>query len=156
MAVAVSSQGIVGRTLGSTLPGADRSQQYDNKNKNENENVMKQPQLQLQQQHLTATATATGGPILSATPTAPAISQVRELAPRSHAVAAVAEEEWQKRGIGFQSRAERGLGDATGSVLLSNLYQQTLIHDQHDRVIREQDEALRSRMEQKQKELKKS
>lgn len=112
---------------------------------------MTQPPIQ---HHLSASAV--GGTTLSSTPTPQVISQVRELAPRSHAVAAVAEEEWQKRGIGFQSRAERGMGDATGSALLSNLYQQTLIHDQHDRVIREQDDALRSRIEQKQSEMKES
>jgi Sec-independent protein translocase protein TatA len=100
------------------------------------------------------------------------------LAPRSQSVAAVAEEQWEKRGIGFISRAERGVGGAWdghlgavigggggrrpfesgggakgaessaaagGAALLSDLIQQSLIHDQYDRAVKEQDEALHRR-----------
>uniref|UniRef100_A0A7S4JIM1 Uncharacterized protein n=1 Tax=Odontella aurita TaxID=265563 RepID=A0A7S4JIM1_9STRA len=87
-----------------------------------------------------------------------------ELAPRSHAVAAVAEEEWEKQGIGFRSRAEKGTGiwdNASaasagdqgaagmtgGASLVSDLIQQSLIYDQYDRAVREQDEAMDRRAE---------
>ena len=87
-----------------------------------------------------------------------------ELAPRSRSVAAVAEEEWEKQGIGFKSRAELGAFGSTpgmsgnssstpsqpfigGSSILSDLLQQDLIHDQYDRTVREQDEALQNRMD---------
>ena len=84
-----------------------------------------------------------------------------DLAPRSQAVKAVAEEEWEKRGISFQSIAERGSfapddqphtrGASTnvggGATILSNFLRQSLIHDQYERTIREQDEALRSRVD---------
>lgn len=92
------------------------------------------------------------------------------LAPRSRSVAAVAEEEWEKRGIGFRSIAEGGGGDNNkanndrglhhhpnnststingggGAVILSNYLRQPLIYDQYDRTVREQDEALRTRVE---------
>lgn len=96
------------------------------------------------------------------------------LAPRSQSVAAVAEEEWEKRGIGFKSIAESGGGGGGGlhssqqfnkyegmasspsntfseggggSVILSNYIRQSLIHDQYERTVREQDEALRARVD---------
>jgi Sec-independent protein translocase protein TatA len=75
------------------------------------------------------------------------------LAPRIQSVGAVAEEEWEKQGIGFKSRVERqGMldgGGRSGSALLSHLFQQTLIHDQHDRAVQEQDDLLRSKINDK-------
>lgn len=84
-----------------------------------------------------------------------------DLAPRSQAVAAVAEEEWEKQGIAFQSIAERGAFSSHdeidsrggspsiggGASILSNFMRQSLIHDQYERTVREQDEALRSRVD---------
>mmetsp|Transcript_10341 Transcript_10341/g.17551 ORF Transcript_10341/g.17551 Transcript_10341/m.17551 type:complete len:266 (+) Transcript_10341:117-914(+) len=93
---------------------------------------------------------------------------IRELAPRSQSVAAVAEEEWEKQGIGFRSIAERGRFDLIpaeeqggtlptlsggGSSILSNYLRQSLIYDQYERTVREQDDALRSRVEKVQKEV---
>ncbi|KAL7525982.1 hypothetical protein ACHAXR_006715 [Thalassiosira sp. AJA248-18] len=92
------------------------------------------------------------------------------LAPRSQSVAAVAEEEWEKRGIGFRSIAEGGggiqqrhdyslaemdtgpdsapvSGGVGGAVILSNYLRQSLIYDQYERMVREQDDALRSRVD---------
>lgn len=94
----------------------------------------------------------------AAAETGPAVAVPSEqLAPRSHSVAAVAEEEWEKRGIGFTSRAEAGTRNTGpkdgggmesprgGSFLLADIMQQTLIHDQYDRAVQEQDDILRSR-----------
>ena len=95
-------------------------------------------------------------------------SIMRELAPRSQTVAAVAEEEWEKQGIGFRSIAERGryvsipaedkVGNLPtlsggGSSILSNYLRQSLIYDQYERTVREQDDALRSRVEKVQQEV---
>jgi hypothetical protein len=85
------------------------------------------------------------------------------LSPRYQSVAAVAEEEWAKRGIGFKSRAEQtrstsilGAGSgAVGSNLLADFIQQNLIHDQYDRAIMEQDLEIQKRMEQARQEKKK-
>mmetsp|Transcript_5187 Transcript_5187/g.11460 ORF Transcript_5187/g.11460 Transcript_5187/m.11460 type:complete len:277 (+) Transcript_5187:48-878(+) len=88
------------------------------------------------------------------------------LAPRSQSVAAVAEEEWEKQGIGFRSIAERGkVGNMPesdtgsfgttgvgGATILSNFIRQSLIYDQYERTVREQDDALRSRVEKVRKE----
>ncbi|GKZ00736.1 hypothetical protein MPSEU_001025500 [Mayamaea pseudoterrestris] len=76
-----------------------------------------------------------------------------QLPPATQTIAAVAEEEWIKRGINFKSRAEQGAGltsydaSTSGSVMLANLIQQSLIFDQYNRVVAEQDEAMQSRME---------
>ena len=158
VAVAVSSQGMVGRGLGSTVPGANR--QTVTPSIGPEAGGITSSLSTMSQMSKVNMGHTPGTPQLSdaAIPGAPVacgITQVRELAPRSQAVAAVAEEEWAKRGIGFQSRAERGLGDANGSALLSNLYQQTLIFDQHDRAVQEQDDAIRARIVEKQKDLKK-
>jgi Sec-independent protein translocase protein TatA len=75
------------------------------------------------------------------------------LPPATQTIAAVAEEEWVKQGIAFKSRAELGAGltsfdaSTSGSVLLANMIQQSLIFDQYDRVVAEQDEAMQSRIE---------
>jgi Sec-independent protein translocase protein TatA len=91
------------------------------------------------------------------------------LAPREHSVAAIAEEEWVKQGIGFKSRAEMGtfgswkssaassghgnnanVGGATqnnvgGASILNDLISESLIYDQYDRVLQEQSDALQSK-----------
>lgn len=65
-------------------------------------------------------------------------------------VAAVAESEWSRQGLGFTSRAELGnfgvsadsLSSPPGSFVLAKALQESLVHDQYDRVVREQQEAL--------------
>jgi len=159
-AVAASS-GVIGRELGSTVPGAARRTVAPN----------------------VAIAASLGNaaitPVMAAAPSVTStnfgnvdyLSAAREaadqlpagkgplpspveLAPRTQSIAAVVEDEWEKRGIGFKSRAERGrepsMPDGTsggiyGSVILSDLIRETLIHDQYDRVVREQDEMLQNR-----------
>lgn len=86
-------------------------------------------------------------------------SSTRSLPPASQTIGAVAEEEWEKQGIGFRSRAERGVGLAgynqaeeanplkDGSSILASIYQQNLIFDQYDRVVQEQDEILQSKID---------
>jgi hypothetical protein len=80
------------------------------------------------------------------------------LAPLVQTERAVIEEEWEKQGIGFRSRAEegrwlgnsgdvKGTGGKTGSELLENLIKQNLIFDQYDRVVGEQEAATRQRIE---------
>lgn len=76
------------------------------------------------------------------------------LPPIEQTVGAVAEEEWVRQGIDFKSRAELGAGlgsnydqSSAGSVLLSNLIRETLIFDQYDRTVNEQDQALQSRID---------
>jgi len=67
--------------------------------------------------------------------------------------AAVAEQEWVKQGIDFQSAAERGAGlppshnrEQSGSAILSSFIQQSLIFDQYDRTVAEQDAVLQSKV----------
>jgi len=129
MAVAVSSQGVVGRTLGATVPAVNNRKPIMN-----NLKASAVPMEDVSKLSHTEDDDS---------------SIARNLAPRSQAVAAVAEDEWQKQGIGFQSIGEKGGNEDTGSGILSNLFKQTLIYDQHDRVVQEQDSALRSRIREK-------
>jgi hypothetical protein len=77
------------------------------------------------------------------------------LAPEKQTIAAVVEEEWAAQGKSFRSRAEQASGprdgaiqqSTSGSAVLANLMQQTLIFDQYDRVVQEQDTILQSKMD---------
>ena len=140
IAVAASSRGTIGRALGATVPSANRIAPEGvvrSISDNENKGVF-----------TTVTTTNSSKTMeMRDMPTA----AVRPLAPRAHAVAAVAEDEWVKQGIGFVSRAEQMGADTaagpSGAKILSNLIQQSLIFDQHDRVVQEQQQALQSKVE---------
>ena len=81
------------------------------------------------------------------------------LPPPSQTIAAVAQEEWAKQGIAFTSKAELGAGlqnydaSGSGSVLLANMIQQSLIFDQYDRAVAQQDQALQLKMQQAQEKV---
>jgi hypothetical protein len=67
--------------------------------------------------------------------------------------AAVAKQEWEAQGIAFQNADERGAGlavnfikEKSGSSILSNIMQQSLIFCQYDRDVAEQDAALQSKV----------
>eukprot|EP00977_Amphora_coffeiformis_P020761 scaffold8471_cov184-Amphora_coffeaeformis.AAC.6 len=70
------------------------------------------------------------------------------LPPVSRTIAAVAESEWARQGLGFTSRAEMGnYTDSAsslppGSVILAKALQESLVYDQYDRVMKEDQEAL--------------
>jgi Sec-independent protein translocase protein TatA len=76
------------------------------------------------------------------------------LASEKHAISAVAEEVWEQRGMGFQSRAEQGAGllnynhATSGSSLLSDLVRQSLIFDQYDRMTQNHSDGVSQRMKQ--------
>jgi Sec-independent protein translocase protein TatA len=148
MAVAMSSQGVLGRTLGPTVRGGINSSNIGNATTSSN---MKLGGSSMETPHLTFPTPTIATPLLQHSGALDVETNVvsRPLAPRSQAIGAVAEEEWIKNGIGFKSRAEHGAGDATGSVMLSHIIQQSLIFDQHDRVVQEQDEALQSKLQKK-------
>jgi hypothetical protein len=137
IAVAASSRGTLGRQLGATVASsANRlSQASSEKDGNATEYDY---------------AAASANVNSMACPSNIPPEAIRPLAPRSQAVAAVAQDEWERQGIGFTSRAEqRGSETAagpSGAKILANLIQQSLIFDQHDRVVQEQQEALRSKM----------
>ena len=99
----------------------------------------------------------------SLTPPTPATQPPpRELAPESQTVGAVAEEEWKTQGIAFKSRAELGAGlsggesqqEVSGSAILAKLYQESLIFDQYDRAVQQQDDILQSKVDQIQQRVK--
>jgi Sec-independent protein translocase protein TatA len=84
----------------------------------------------------------------------PSVSSIHVLSSSTvqQSKAAVAEAEWVKRGMGYQSAAERGSGithykvEQSGSAILSTMLQESLIFDQYDRVVSEQDAALQSKV----------
>jgi Sec-independent protein translocase protein TatA len=136
IAVTASTRGTFGRTLGATVPGV---------NKREQNTIIGG------QEGKGASTAFVASHASNAAPASVPTGAVRPLAPRSQAVAAVAEDEWEKQGIGFVSKAEQRAsnmgGSPSGAKLLSNLIQQSLIFDQHDRVVQEQQDALRSRVD---------
>ena len=150
IAVTASTQGTFGKTLGATVPGVNRNTSERNTSGNISMGDRKGESTAFVASHAS-----------NAAPASVPTGAVRPLAPRSQAVAAVAEDEWEKQGIGFVSKAEQRAssmgGSPSGAKLLSNLIQQSLIFDQHDRVVQEQQDALRSKIDDvKQTRLKES
>jgi Sec-independent protein translocase protein TatA len=172
LAVAASSQGMVGRSLGASVGSANR---VDGKN-NPMTSMPKPGGLPPMPPMPPIAAAA---PILgSSVPTKDDASEFMtmeisdptmttpinqlpyvvstNLAPEAQSERAVMEEEWVKQGIGFRSRAEtgewmgnvptEGTGGKTGSELLENIIRQNLIFDQYDRVVGEQERAIHDRI----------
>jgi hypothetical protein len=193
LAVAASGSGLMGRGLGSMVPGANRIGTGVSSMKRETSisAPASSPSTapDISSGSAMASVSPSGHDYLAAARSAEANASTScaglgeivptnplGLAPRSQSVAAVAEEEWAKQGIGFVSRAERGTGawegmmgsgsdgggkegnnasgqaTAGGAVLLADVIQQSLIYDQHDRAVREQEEALAQRADRIQKE----
>jgi Sec-independent protein translocase protein TatA len=164
LGVAVS----MGRTLGATTASANRmsvpSDTISSPSRIAPSTVRSSTQIPPM---VTATATATSAsntfsPPLPSPATDSSIAYETELPPAIQSERATMEEEWEKQGIGFRSRAEMGSGisggipsndsntsgDAwTGSELLENLIKQNLIFDQYDRVVGEQDDEMQQRIE---------
>eukprot|EP00554_Chaetoceros_debilis_P004494 CAMPEP_0194098194 /NCGR_PEP_ID=MMETSP0149-20130528/58254_1 /TAXON_ID=122233 /ORGANISM="Chaetoceros debilis, Strain MM31A-1" /LENGTH=284 /DNA_ID=CAMNT_0038784235 /DNA_START=197 /DNA_END=1051 /DNA_ORIENTATION=- len=210
LAVAASSQGLIGRGLGSTIPRSANREATVSKVGTRNNDALGSPAMHnigsippsaavpsaqsinhssaapiiSGKDYLEAAKMASEGNLNSnASGSSSSVSPL-ELAPRSQSVAAVAEEEWEKQGIGFKTRAEMGTGywqgsssspgggggkinsNSTpsaspasngiggGSSLLSDLLQQNLIWDQHDRAVMEQDQALHRRVDEAKKRAK--
>ena len=182
MAASVSSTGLMGRGLVSnvsgfnaTRPGSSVQNNLNNITQSNNNNTSSTStgsgiptNSQFASNYLAAATEASdSGMALPAKP-------IESLASRAHSVAAVAEEEWQKQGIGFVSQAELGvhgrkatIDDITysqndisspvggGSFLLSDIIQQSLIHDQYDRAMKEQHDLLMAKAENVKDNIKK-
>ena len=94
------------------------------------------------------TSGATNLPNLALPPTEPLSSPPHSTAlpPASRSIAAVAESEWVRQGLGFTSRAEGAAttvdGGSPGSVVLARALQESLVYDQYDRVTQEQQQVL--------------
>jgi hypothetical protein len=176
-AVAASSQGVFGRKLGATVASANRVQAtmpFTNPVASQvasSSPLSSVPTFQTSVSNQMASPSAYMETIKnlprSAFNKGPAddareeqIPQIagQYLAPLAQTERAVIEEEWEKQGIGFRSRAEegrwlgnrvdvKGTGGKTGSELLENLIKQNLIFDQYDRVVGEQEAATRQRIE---------
>ena len=200
LAVAATGSGLLGRGLGSMVPGANRagagagaptvSRPTSGTSSTSSPSTCTTVPNNNMSGSAMSSAAPTGQDYLAAARSAEASASTSNaglggagpvaggnplgLAPRSQSVAAVAEEEWVKQGIGFVSRAERGTGawegmmgsggvgagagggggnnasgqaTAGGAVLLADVIQQSLIYDQHDRAVKEQEEALAQRAE---------
>ena len=171
-----ASSGIMGRGLGSTMAGANRvvhsiPKETIHKTSSTSTSLERGPSTNTKNPPVDYLAAATAAAESGVNPAPSPI----DLAPREHAVTAVAEEEWNKRGIGFVSQAEMGAqkralannndsissaptsaGAAGGSFMLADIMQQSLIHDQYDRAMKEQDDLLQSRIDKKREEHQKS
>ena len=173
LAIAASTQGIVGRALGTTTGLANQN----NRNLSGISPSSSPPAISTPSRSSSfppASSLATGGPgpsaasstvIASATTTIQPSSSSSSASSHQTMERAVMEEEWEKRGIGFRSIAEQGVwmgggnnstpasdggaaGTNNGSELLANLIKENLIFDQYDRVVGEQESKMSERIEQ--------
>jgi Sec-independent protein translocase protein TatA len=157
LAVSMSGRGMMGRTLGATTSGVNHNDHKNNHNHNSDSNYIAAAQ------HAIPGLTTGAGSMTESPPATatahhsfhhdytPSSSSSSLLAPKQQSIAAVAEDEWARQGIAFASKAEQGAGkdvSTSGSVLLSKLLQQSLIFDQYDRVVAEQDIALQAKVKQ--------
>jgi Sec-independent protein translocase protein TatA len=156
LAVSITGRGLVGRSLGSMVAGANKqlvpSLPAPGSTTSSGETSARNVQSDVEP---------------STTPTADfrfnnmATNQFASapLAPETQSIAAVAEEEWEKQGISFKSKAESGAGLAnydpstSGSVMLANILTQSLIFDQYDRAVRKQDRVLQMKVESVRKDV---
>jgi hypothetical protein len=173
LAVSLSSRGVVGRQLGATVPGVNRATVSPMTTHTMLTGGTAAGSLAAlgtmglpvgrpaggddDGTNVDGTTNAAGSEGLSWTssPGSPIHAPPRTLPPVYPTVAAVAESEWESQGIAFRSRAEQGSGLAnasdqatTGSALLASLLRQSLVFDQYDRVVADQDEALQSKISQ--------
>jgi hypothetical protein len=163
LAVSMSPSAMIGRTLGPMTSNADKTSRT---------NIMpQQPNAALGMNNPTAsnnsTVAYTAGSMSSTTsissplPTdtsasVPSTQSYKSQSSINHSSLAVAEQVWANQGIGFSSAAERGVGlsstnagynrDQAGSVILSKILQESLIFDQYDRIVAEQNAALQSKV----------
>lgn len=139
LAVSMSPRGMVGRELGATVASANRPSSAGTS--------ISKPLLPLPTQPSPSASSSSLPSIpVSQSTVAPLRQQgPRPLPPQKQSVAAVVEAEWHKQGIHFTSKAEAYAG---GSQLLAHALQESLIFDQHDRVVQEQDRVLQSKVEE--------
>jgi Sec-independent protein translocase protein TatA len=152
LALAASSQGVLGRTLGATTASANR---VVNRTTTTTTASSSLPNLS---QYVSTPVTRTNANLnmaMTSSQQQPSIPR-STLPPVAQTERAVMEDEWEKQGIGFRSRAEQGLwmgnsaseGAAkTGSELLENIIKQNLIFDQYDRVVAGQDAQMQERID---------
>jgi len=144
LAVAASSRGLIGRNL------ASGTNSMTNSMNSTMTATMRSTVVPLSS--LSSSSTGSAAAAATASPTNPISNNsinndnnnnqynqpyTINLAPRSHSVAAVAEEEWEKQGIGFKSRGEQGTGywyrsptGATRALLLELLLQVVLAEEE--------------------------
>jgi hypothetical protein len=180
LAVAASTQGMMGRTLGATTASANRntnSRATATTSAATTATTTTTWQTKYRSASLppatSSSAAATRIPSTTSTTTTISSQQQQQqqqqqytLPPAIQTERAVMEDEWEKQGIGFRSRAEQmGTNNnnnnnntsssdntKTGSELLEHLIKQNLIFDQYERVVGEQEAQMQERMESFQKE----
>lgn len=166
LALSMSPGGMMGRNLGAMVPSANKAPTAAAGGGNNR--LLAGGSSSLTTGAYAPSASFSRAPITSPisiafpdNPTTATSTSERFLAPIKQTVGAVAEEEWAAQGIAFRSRAEKGSGlrdgavqqSTSGSAILANLLQQTLIFDQYDRVVQEQDNILQSKLDRIQEKV---
>lgn len=176
LAIAASSQGMIGRTLGTTTASANRQQLLSSQQSSSisNSSATTMP-YSAPSSNVPPIGTVGSTTVASSSPSA-TINNMNVLPPVAQTERGLLEDEWEKQGIGFRSRAEQGLwlagnnnndndfgggvsnnnyGDgsggigstSTGSEILEHIIKQNLMFDQYDRVVREQEQEIQERIE---------
>lgn len=171
LAVAASSQGIVGRNLGAMTPSANRDFKAPISNATAGL-VDASPSVSTSGPQGLMGKSA-GAPPLSKSNTSdssaesfsfdlPTSNEPIPLASlAAHSEMAALEDEWEKQGIGYQTRAEQIFkeqaksigGPASGSQVLEALIKQNLLWDQYERVVSEQESQVQGRIDARKSDL---
>ena len=159
LAVSMSPSAMIGRTLGPMTSNADKISRATI-------TPQQNPTLTMNSPTKNSIPTIGSGSNSSAVSPTPLHANSPDFAPShqnfmsqssiTQSSLAVAEQVWANQGIGFSSAAERGVGlsssnagynrDRAGSVILSKLLQESLIFDQYDRIVAEQNAALQTKV----------
>lgn len=158
LAVSMSTRGMMGRELGATVPSANRilpgtTMGAASASAPNFQMASSGGSGQISGASSFGNNASSSLPSIDSTTTSSMITQPTTpiYTTKMQGIGAVAEEEWMKQGIHFRSKAEQGIGSlldtaSSGSAILANALQQSLIHDQYDRVVAEQDSSLQDRM----------
>lgn len=164
LVVSMSGRGLVGRGLGSMVSGVDKPMvsplpQSSSSSSEIGVATLTRPPLSALHHGVDPVAPEASTDLSAFNDKSPEWSSTMDLPSEKQTIAAVAEEEWERQGIAFKSKAERGAGivnydpSTSGSAMLAHVLTQSLIFDQYDRVVREQDRSLQSKAEKIRKEM---
>lgn len=147
LAVTMSSRGMIGRELGATTANVNRPQPQLQNNTSwyqPSTSSTDKAQHELKRSDVLSPSNPEPFNVVQSPKSSSILST-----PSAQTIGAVAEQEWMKQGIGFISRGEKEFhrkgSEKAGSIILSEVYEESLVHDQYDRVVAEQDTILQTK-----------
>lgn len=158
LATSLSSRGMMGRTLGSTVSGVNRIPTHSPSTTTTTTTTSSLvssssllPKTETTSLTNTTTTTSSSSSRTGSNAYSMNTNNTPTLPPQRQTLGAVAEEEWKRQGIDFLSRAERGTDtnmnvEKSGSATLAFLLKESLLFSQYDRIVQQQQQTLQNRM----------